>query len=135
MCPDGDWEEKISFTNRFSPLGRLEGLRLLVVAYKCKTSCCRCIAWYGFLILLMGGFIGEIANILLLCRGRVVTERMRRALTGNMCKYKFFCMCLLGGSPYGVGEGTPFAGRVGCWHKAGNEDWFHGWNFPIDSSC
>ena len=92
MCPDGDWEEKISFTNRFSSLGRLEGLRLLVDAYKCKkSSCCRCIAWYGFLILLMGGFIGEIANILLLCWGRVVTERMRRALTGNMCKYKFFC--------------------------------------------
>ena len=96
MCPDGDWEEKISFTNRFSPLGRLEGLRLLVVAYKCKTSCCRCIAWYGFLILLMGGFIGEIANILLLCRGRVVTERMRRALTGNMCKYKFSLHVLIG---------------------------------------
>merc|ERR1712121_610274 len=72
VCPDGDWEEKISFTNRFSPLGSLEGLRLLVVAYTCKTSCCRCIAWYGFLIMLMGGFIGEIANILLLGRGRDV---------------------------------------------------------------
>ena len=79
MCPDGDWEEKTSFTNEFFPFGRLEGLQLLVVAYKRKIGCCRCIAWYGFLILLMGGFIGEIANILLLGRGRVVTERMRRA--------------------------------------------------------
>lgn len=55
--------------------------------------------------------------------------------TDNMCRYKGVYMCLLGGSPYGVGEDTPFARREGCWHKAGNEDWFRWWNFPIDLSC
>ena len=48
----------------------------------------------------------ETVNILLLCGWRVVAERMRRTLTDNMCKYKVVCMCLLGGSPYGVGEDT-----------------------------
>ena len=75
--------------------------------------------------------ISEIVNILLLCGRRVVAERMRRTLAGNICKYKFVCMCLLGGSPYGVGEDTLFARREGCWHKAGNEDWFRWWNFPL----
>ena len=77
----------------------------------------------------------ETVNILLLCGWRVVAERMRRTLTNNMCKYKVVCMCLLGGSPYGVVEDTLFARREGCWHKAGNEDWFRWWNFPIDLSC
>ena len=45
-------------------------------------------------------------NILLLCGRRVVAERMRRTLTDNMCRYKAVCRCLLGGSPYGVGEDT-----------------------------
>ena len=92
-------------------------------------------------LLIVGGVAGcrlndsEMANILLLCGRRVVAERMRTTLTDNMCKYKFVCVCLLGGSPYGVGDGTLFARREGCWHKAGNEDWFRWWNFPIDLSC
>lgn len=88
MCADVGWEEKTSFIIKFSPLGRLEGLQLLVVAYNYKSSYCRCIAWHGFPILLMGGFNGEIANILLLCRWRVITERMRRAWSDCICKHK-----------------------------------------------
>ena len=88
MCADVGWEEKTSFIIKFSPLGRFEGLQLLVVAYNYKSSYCRCIAWHGFPILLMGGFNGEIANILLLCRWRVITERMRRAWSDCICKHK-----------------------------------------------
>lgn len=88
VCPDVGWEEKTSFTIKLSPLGRFECLQLLVVAYNYKSGYCRCIAWHGFLILLMGGFNGEIANILLHCRWRVITRRMRRAWSDCICKLK-----------------------------------------------
>ena len=61
---------------------------MLVVAYNYKSRCCRCIAWCGFLILLMGGFGGEVANIFLLCGWRVLVERMRRTLGDCICKHE-----------------------------------------------